>query len=106
MIQMWEKNREKLDKDKSEKLEKARETAAKLKEIVIEISSLAGKDGKLFGSITSGDIAKYLIGKGFSVDRKWVELRESIRATGEYQGAVRLHPSVRAVFKIQVSAQS
>jgi len=41
--------------------------------------------------------------KGLAIDRRWVELREPIRTTGEFVGSVRLHPQVRASFKIQVN---
>lgn len=64
----------------------------------------AGQDGKLFGSVSTADVADAFAKSGVTVDRRWVEIREIIRTTGEFQGAVRLHPQVRATFKIQVQA--
>lgn len=102
----WEAQKEKLAEEKKAKLAAAQEEAKKIQETLCQLHARAGKDGKLFGSITTADVARFFEGQGLPLDRRWIELREPIRATGEFQGAVRLHPQVRAVFKIQVHAIS
>jgi large subunit ribosomal protein L9 len=100
----WAARKEQVEKERGEKLAQAQDRAKQIQDLVIGVSMRAGQDGKLYGSVTTGDIAKSLAEKGFVVDRRWIELRDPIRATGEFQGAVRLHPQVRATFKIQVQA--
>jgi large subunit ribosomal protein L9 len=94
--------KETLTKERAAKLAAAKEQAAKIQDVVCVLQVRAGKDGKLFGSITSADLSRYFAEKGLSVDRHWIELRETIRTIGDFSGTVRLHPQVRATFKIQV----
>jgi large subunit ribosomal protein L9 len=103
-LQAWEKQKEKFDQEKKDKLSAAQEQAKKIQDVVCTLAARAGKDGKLFGSVTPADVSRLLQEKGISVDRRWIELREQIRTIGEFTGMVRLHPQVRASFKIQVQA--
>lgn len=103
VLARWDAKKEQLAKERAEKLAAAQEAGKKLQEVVVGLTVRAGQDGKLFGSITSHDVAEALSKKGFSVDRRWIELRETIRTIGEFSGAVRLHPQVRVSFKIQVN---
>jgi large subunit ribosomal protein L9 len=100
----WAEKKDQLAKERAEKLAAAQEAGKKIAEITVGLAVRAGQDGKLFGSITAGDVADALVKKGLNVDRRWVELKDPIRATGEFTGAVRLHPQVRVTFKIQVNA--
>ncbi|MBL8022845.1 MAG: 50S ribosomal protein L9 [Elusimicrobia bacterium] len=99
---VWDSRKKQLDEERKTKLQAAQERGRQLEEVVITISARAGQDGKLYGSVTTAEVAKALLGKGISIDRRWVELRDPIRTTGDFTGAVRLHPQVRAAFKIQV----
>lgn len=101
---VWDAKKEKVEEERQAKLLAAQEQAKQIQDVVIGISARAGQDGKLYGSITPGDVADAFGKKGVTVDRRWIELRETIRTTGEFQGAVRLHPQVRATFKVQVQA--
>lgn len=100
--QFWDAQKEKLEGERKSKLAAAQERAKSIQDTVVTMAVRAGQDGKLFGSVTSTDVARLFESKGISVDRRWVELRDQIRTTGEFQGAVRFHPQVRATFKIQV----
>jgi large subunit ribosomal protein L9 len=99
---IWDAKKLEVDEERKTKLAAAQERGRQLQDVVITITARAGQDGKLFGSVTTGDVAQALAGKGVVIDRRWVEIREPIRTTGEFTGAVRLHPQVRAAFKIQV----
>ncbi len=103
-LEKVEEQKKKLAADNEKKLAEAQAEAKKIQEIVVTLQARAGEDGKLFGSVTTADVAHVLGEKGFPIDRRWVEF-QPIRATGEFTGAVRLHPQVRAVFKIQVNAR-
>ena len=65
--------------------ERAEETTALLSKTVLTINHRAGEDGKLFGSVTSAEIAEAIqAARGIKVDRKKIRLEEPIRETGTY----------------------
>lgn len=101
---LWAERKEQLEKDQKDKLAAAQKQGKSLQEVTVNLVARAGKDGKLFGSITSSDVARALNDKGVVVDKRWVDLRDPIRTTGDFIGMVRLHPQVRASFKIVVQA--
>lgn len=88
----------KLQKEK----EKAQALAKKLSGLVLEIVRQVGEKGKLFGSVTSQDIAQALQEKGFDVDRKKVMLKNPIKDIGIYTITLRLHPEVSVDIKVDV----
>jgi large subunit ribosomal protein L9 len=89
-------------KDKA--LESARNLAAKLTETPVVLVHKAGEEGKLFGSVTNMEIAAFLKGKGFDIDRKTILLAEPIKNVGEFDVTVKVHPEVTANLKVTVSA--
>ncbi len=68
----------------------------------ITIKAKAGEEDKLFGSVTSMDIAEALKAEGIEVDKKRIQLEEPIKRLGEYTIAVKLHPEVTAELNVQV----
>lgn len=68
------------------------ELIGRLKGMVLEIRGRAGEGGRLFGSVTSQQIADALTKQGFAVSRKQVELDEPIRIEGFYQVPIRVAP--------------
>jgi len=88
-------------KDASQK--SAAETLAEqMSAVELTFTVKAGESDQLFGSVTSMDIAEALEAKGFSIDRRKVELAEPIRTLGEYTVSVRIHRAVAASVKLQV----
>ena len=83
--------------------DQAQAIADKLEALSIVIETLAGADGKLFGSVTSLMIAKELEEKGFEVDRRKITI-DDIRTTGEYVATVHLHKEVKADINIEVKS--
>jgi large subunit ribosomal protein L9 len=79
--------------------------AATLGEVTLTLSGKAGEEGKLFGSITSQDIADALARQGHTVDRRRIELEHPIKSTGAHTVAVRLHPEVNAELRVSVVAE-
>ncbi|MGQ0645764.1 MAG: 50S ribosomal protein L9 [Elusimicrobiota bacterium] len=98
----WDARRQELAEENRKKLAAAQEQAKKIQQIVCTISGRAGEDGKLFGSVTTAQAAKSLADQGFPLDRRSIEFREVIKTTGEYTALARLHPQVRASFKVKV----
>ena len=65
----------------------------------------AGEEGKLFGSVTTMDIAERLKEAGFEVDRRRIQLEQPIRSLGEFAVPVRLRPEVVAELKVRVEPE-
>jgi large subunit ribosomal protein L9 len=85
--------------------ESAEELAGRLGGSVLRVGVRAGEGGKLFGSVTSADLADALRAQtGIEVDRRLIELDEPIKELGPRQLAVRLHPEVSATLRIEVAA--
>ncbi len=83
----------------------AQEVAGRLDGQRIPITARAGEGGKLFGSITSADIADALAATaGSQIDRKALDLTEPLKELGDVEVAVRLHPEVTATVTIEVVA--
>ncbi len=91
---------------RARKMRKAAEdTAAKLAALVLTIPAKAGEEGKLFGAVTSRDIAQALAAAGIEVDRKGVQLADPIKQTGEYRVPVRLAAGVSPEVLVTVVAE-
>lgn len=72
--------------------------------IVLEFRAQVGEEGKLFGSITSQQIAEQLSRKGFAIDRRKVVLDEPIKSVGTHVVTIRLRAEMSADVKVVVSA--
>ena len=68
------------------------------------VITVKAEEGKIFGSVTSADIATALAEKEIVVDRKVISV-ETIKTVGEYEASVKLHREVKAVVKISVVAE-
>ncbi len=83
----------------------AREVADKVQQLNLKVSAKAGESGKLFGTVTSADIAEALNGEGVSVDRRKISLEAPIKELGNYEAQVKLFRDVTASLKITVEAE-
>jgi large subunit ribosomal protein L9 len=99
------KTRNDAEKSKKEReLAHARELAAKIKEITVEIRTKAGENGKLFGSITSKDIADKLKADfGLDIDKKKIVMNDAIKSLGTTEVDVKLYPEVSAKLTIKIT---
>lgn len=83
----------------------ARDTAEKLLSVVVKIKAQAGADGKIYGSVTSKEIAEQLLAQhGIEIDRRKINLEESIKAFGTYTPEVKLYPEIVGKINVIVSA--
>jgi len=80
----------------------AKELARQLEKLDIVISARVGEESRIFGSITTQQVADVLASKGLEIDRRKIELQEEIRALGVYPATIKLHGDVTAEVKIQV----
>jgi large subunit ribosomal protein L9 len=87
----------------SEKQRKFAEgTAAQIEGLVVEIAMQVGEGDRLYGSVTSRDIAQALASKGVDVDRKKLQVPDTIKSLGEYTITAKLGNEVNANFKLIV----
>lgn len=82
--------------------EEADQLAATLSALTLEFSAKTGDGDRLFGSITSADIADRLREQGHTLDKRIIELSEPIKMIGEHRVAIRLHPDVRPEILVRV----
>lgn len=91
---------EKLEEQKAS----AKEMAAKLEKITLKIESKGGDSGKLFGSITSKDIAEALEKQeGMKIDKKKIEMKTPIKQAGETEVTLKLFTEISAQLKVSVT---
>ena len=83
----------------------AREIKADLEKLTVTLAARAGKDGRLFGSITTNDIAAAVKDAGGpTLDRKRIQIEGHIKSVGRYAVTVDLHPDVVATIPVSVEA--
>ena len=99
------KNREAAAKHRAEvELQNAKDTAAKLVGKTIKLTAKAGAAGKLFGAITSKEIAEGVQKQlGIELDKKKISLDEDIKSFGTFNATVKLHVQVQAKFYVTVA---
>jgi len=91
------------EKSKQEKeLKEAHTLASRLSSLSCTLRAKVGEGDKLFGAITSQDIADFFAGEGIPLDRKKILLEEPIHSLGVFQVPVRLHPEVTTTLKVWV----
>lgn len=93
-------------KRKEKEKNEAETLAAKMSKAKVSISAEAGEQEKLFGSVTAEDVAEALNRQGFSVDRKHIHLKDSIRSLGNHTVTVELYPQVKATVNVEVTRKS
>jgi large subunit ribosomal protein L9 len=98
----FETQRAKIFQEVEREKEAASQLAARLGEVSLTIAQRVGESERLYGSVTNAVIAQELEKKGFTVDKKQVELDEPIKQLGTYQVAVRLAPEVKAHIQVKV----
>ncbi|MBR5474056.1 MAG: 50S ribosomal protein L9 [Lachnospiraceae bacterium] len=89
-----------------EQLDNAKALAAKIAESPLVMSVKVGEGGKVFGSISTKEIAKAFSDKyGMELDKKKMVLEDPIKTLGTYEVGVKLHKDVLAKLKVQVTEQ-
>ena len=106
-LQQFEERRADLEAAAGDKLSIAKNRAKKVEELSITITTKAGEEGKLFGSITVRDVADACEAAGVKLEKSEVRLPEGpIRELGEFEINIHLHPEVDAVLKLAVVAEA
>jgi large subunit ribosomal protein L9 len=104
-VREWEEN-QKVRKNREAKLEQsAIETKKKIGGKRVTVLVNAGEEGRLFGSVTTGQIAEALKQQhGIEVDRHDIKLDETVKNVGVYPFKIRLYPGIETSLSVEVKA--
>jgi large subunit ribosomal protein L9 len=84
-------------------VEQAQEIRGTIESLKVQLHTRAGESGRLFGAVTAADIVSAVKSSGGpDIDKRRVELGNPIKAVGDHQVSVRLHPEVSATIKLEV----
>ncbi len=96
----------KMVSDRIRKIKKvATAEADQLRGLAVIIKAKTGEEGKLFGSVTSMDIADAVKAKGVEIDKRKIVLDEPIKRLGDYTVSVKMHADILADIKVSVIAE-
>ncbi|MCG8607128.1 50S ribosomal protein L9 [bacterium] len=95
-----EKLRIELKENKEQRV--AEQVAKKLSGVSLTATVAVGEEDKVFGAVTSQDIAELLKNQGFDIDRRKIQLEEPFKALGIYEVPIKLHTNVEAKVKLWV----
>lgn len=101
-MKLLEYQKKKIEEEAKKKRQDAQSIAERLSQVNLKITAKAGEDQKLFGSITSKDIANALEKEGFAIDKKQITVLEPIKRIGEYEVEVKLHENITAKVKVTI----
>lgn len=91
-----------IEKRAEEKLNEAQLFKAELEKLTVEVKAKSGEGGKLFGAVTSKQIADTLAKMKKKIDKRKLELDEPIRALGVTNVPIKIHPEVTAMIRVHV----
>lgn len=89
---------------KARELEEAKQIQERLNELTVTLQAKTGEQGRLFGSITSSDIASALEKEGVTIDRRKIDLAEPLKNLGAYTIPVKVYAGVTAELKVVVES--
>ena len=105
-------NKAMIEKEKKANLARLAKERAEFEQLATRIATLrfiaprkVGENEVLYGSVTSGDVAEFLKGKGIEIDKRKVLLDEPVKQLGEHEIKIKLHPEVQAALKLLVTKE-
>lgn len=101
-IKSFEQQRVKIDARHAKEREAVQAIADKMAGVQIVIPKRVGETETLYGSVTSSDIAEALEAKGFTVDRRRIDVEGGIKTLGDHVVRIELHPEVVAEVTVSV----
>lgn len=94
-----------LEAAETERRDAASAIAEKLAEVSVTFAARVGEEGKLFGSVTTADIAHQLEAQGYHIEKRQIELNEPLKSLGVYRVGIRLHADVKPEIKVWIIKQ-
>ena len=105
-IKLMEMQRKKIDARKIKAKENAEKIKQEIADSVITLTQKVGEEEKLYGSVTSMDIAAQLQNLGIAIDRRKILLDKPIKNLGEFDVPIKLHPEVIGSIKVIVAPEA
>lgn len=97
-----EKQKDIIEKRRLLKKENAKELKEKLENVKVSISILAGEKGRLYGTVTTSQVAEELNKLGFDIDRKKIEIKEHIKVGGMYKAYIHIYQDIYATIDLEI----
>ncbi len=94
-----------LDKKRAEILAEAKKLASLIEKTSVTVAKQVGENEKIFGSVTTAELEELLSKEGVSISRKDITIVEEIKKVGVFKAEIKVHPEVKATFKVWVVAQ-
>ncbi|MGN7384110.1 50S ribosomal protein L9 [Chlamydia abortus] len=104
-MKVLEQQKQSEQKKKDEEKAQAEQLAARLNEMTLQMKGKSGEGGRLFGSITTKQIAEELEKLNIVIDKRKMSLDDPIRSLGVTQVPIKLYPGVSATLKVQVTEE-
>lgn len=102
-LRKWEEAKKQEAAKKKQELEEANALKERLEKLTVEVKAKGGSGGRLFGSITSQDIAAALKEQhGVDIDKRKIEMKDNIKNAGATEVDLKLYPEVSAKLKVNV----
>jgi large subunit ribosomal protein L9 len=101
-LKALEQEKKQLARKEEKVVQDSEKLAAQLGSVSLTITMKVGEDDKLFGAVTSQMISESLTEKGFTIDKRIIELEEPIKTLGIFEVPVKLHSKVSAKVKVWV----
>lgn len=103
-VKELEHQKRQMERKRQKVLQAAEVLKGQIEKAPCAFSHRAGEEGKLFGSVTSQEIAAKLAEAGIEIDRKKIQLAEPIKTLGEHEVPVKLQAGITATIKVSVTA--
>ena len=105
-LKKWEQEKENEANQKENELKDAIALKEKIESIIVKVSAKGGSEGRLFGSITSSEVAHKLKDQyNIEIDKRKIDMKENIKVAGVTKVDLKLHPEVQANLKVEVSVE-
>ncbi len=102
-LKRLEKKLAEIKKKDEDRIKSAGDLANKLKAIHLEFKRKAGETGKLYGAVTSQEIADAINEKGIAIDKKLLDMKEAIKELGTHEVKVKIFKEIKSIFKVTIT---
>ncbi len=89
----------------AKKVAEAEAAAAKINEITVKVSAKVSENGKIYGSVTTAQLAEALVAAGVEVDKKDITILSEVKELGNYEAEVKCYKAIKGTFKFEVVAE-
>ena len=89
----------------AKKVAEAEAAAAKINELTVKVSAKVSENGKIYGSVTTAQLAEALVAAGVEVDKKDITILSEVKELGNYEAEVKCYKAIKGTFNFEVVAE-